>query len=208
MNDHLDATAVSPEDAVRRYLQFIEDPATARDEALLTRLRHQLASASDPIEKLHLLTQIGAAESATGDDLRTRFVRHAKSWADAHNVSSTAFRQLGVPSSALVEAGFTFAVSKTPKSARSAKPGRAGAARPAGGERKPQVSASSISSYVLGLSGQFTIKQIMDNAGGSLGTVNRVLDDLIANGRVRKLGHTDPNHTGRGRAPYLYERIS
>lgn len=212
-DDHepVPAEAPHPETAVRRYLQFVEDPSTARDEALLGRLRHQLASATDPIEKLKLIAQIEQAEQADGEAIRTAFVRHARAWADEHGVTVSAFRQLGVSDIALAEAGFDlgFARRSAPRPARAGSPrtGSPGVGRgPAGPSgSRTRGSADDIRSWMLAHESGFTLAQAMAGAGGSLGTVKKVVDDLVAVGQIRNLG-ADPDHRGRGRAPHRYGR--
>ena len=212
-DDHepVSAEAPHPESAVRRYLQFVEDPSTARDEALLGRLRHQLASATDPIEKLKLIAQIEQAEQADGESIRTAFVRHARDWAEEHGVTVSAFRQLGVSDIALAEAGFDlgFARRSAPRPARAGSPraGSPGVGRASAGPSGPRTrgSADDIRSWVLAHESAFTLAQAMAGAGGSLGTVKKVIDDLVAVGQIRNLG-PDPDHRGRGRAPHRYGR--
>jgi hypothetical protein len=210
----LDAEAVDPEDAVRRYLRFIEDPTTARDELLLGELRRRLETTTDKIDQLDLLSAIERAEAVDGESIRAAFVRHARPWATGRGITVSAFRQLGVTDIALAEAGFDLGFggrgagtragrSKSRVAARSAP--RADAPTPA--VRRPRaakVSADEIRSWILGANGPFTLAQVMAGAGGSLGTINKVIDDLLAVGQVRKLG-TDPSHRGRGRAPFRYE---
>jgi hypothetical protein len=200
-----------PEEAVRRYLQFVEDPSTARDEALLGRLRHQLSSATDPIEKLKVIAQIEQAEQADGESIRTAFVRHARVWAEEHGVTVSAFRQLGVSDIALAEAGFDlgFARRQAPRPVRSgtARTGSPGVSRGSAGPSgtRTRGSADDIRSWMLAHGSDFTLAQAMAGAGGSLGTVKKVVDDLVAVGQIRNLG-PDPDHRGRGRAPHRYGR--
>lgn len=192
---------------MRRYLQFVDDPTTARDEALIERLRHQLGSATDPIERLKLLTAIEHAESADGEAIRAAFVACARGWAAEHGVSVSAFRQLGVSDIALAEAGFDLGFGS--KRSRSvSRPGGRPAEPPtrAAKPRAAKVSADDIRAWVLDRTEPFTLAQVMAGPGGSLGTINKVVDDLSAIGQVRKLG-TDPSHRGRGRAPFRYEVV-
>ncbi len=163
---------------------------------------------------MKLYAAIERAEQADGEAIRAAFVRHAKPWAEEHGVTVSAFRQLGVSDIALAEAGFDLGFGRRPGRlpARSAAPAprraapaaAAGSAAPVKRPRAQSVSADDIRAWVLERTEPFTLAQVMAGAGGSLGTVNKVIDDLVGVGQVRRLG-ADPAHHGRGRAPFRYE---
>ena len=44
---------------------------------------------------------------------------------------------------------------------------------------------------------------IETTTGASIGTVRKVVDELVASNKVKSLG-ADPNHASRGRAPNLF----
>ena len=69
--------------------------------------------------------------------------------------------------------------------------------------RSTNVSATTIREAILARSGTFTLARVMADAGGSPGTVRKVVDELEADGRVRNEG-ADPHHSGRGRSPHLF----
>ena len=94
------------EDAVRRYLTWIEDPGSLRDEGHIADLRSKIDAASDPIEKIHLASDLHRAMQVDGTELRDRFVAVAKRWAHANGIVPEAFLQLGVPADDLRQAGF------------------------------------------------------------------------------------------------------
>jgi hypothetical protein len=192
----------SPDDAVRRFLQFLADPTIARDDRLIAELRGKLAGETDLLERLRLIQAAQDAELADGSAIRAGFVRHAKNWAGANGISVAAFRELGVSDIALAEAGFDLGFGRGRPGAKGAKNSRAVAA---GKPRAASVSSEDIRTWVTAQDAPFTLNKIMENVGGSLGTVNKVVDDLITSSKVRNLGK-DPGHKGRGRAPFLYER--
>ena len=71
--------------------------------------------------------------------------------------------------------------------------------------RAPSVGRAAIEAHLADRTGPFTITDVIEALGGTTMTVSKVVGDLVATGRLRKLG-PDPQHTGRGRAPILYER--
>jgi inhibitor of KinA sporulation pathway (predicted exonuclease) len=73
-------------------------------------------------------------------------------------------------------------------------------------QRAPRVSLDTIKAAAVRLPKQFTLNDLAEKAGGgSQGTLRKALDDLVAEGKVRRLGPV-PNYRGRGRAPIQYEQ--
>src|SRR5262245_61364373 len=101
-----DARPKPPEDAVRSYLLFLEDPSKLRDEGEVQRRTVAVLEASDPIEKLRALTALEEAAKVDESGLRDGFVANAREWADANGISVSAFRELHVPDDVLTAAGF------------------------------------------------------------------------------------------------------
>ena len=83
--------------------------------------------------------------------------------------------------------------------------GKAAKALPAGRQRAQKVSKASIRTHILAITGSFTLNDIMGGIGGSIGTVNTVVKELVVEGSVKLLG-PDTTHQGRGRAPIRYSR--
>lgn len=191
------------EGAVRLYLMYLTDPESLRDESRIKTLTADVERAKDPIEKLRALAELEKARAVDPGQFRDGFVRHAKAWADEQGISAGAFRELGVPDDALAEAGFDVGGGRRGR-------GRAGGRRatPAtsGRQRAKAVPADEIKRQVLDLGGPFTLSQVMDRAGGSPATVRKAVEDLVASGKVEKLGPA-PDHSGRGRAPTLYAAV-
>ena len=183
------------EQAVRRYLEFLADPAVAVDGARVAQLETALASSNDVIAKLKLHGELERARQGDVAELRSAFARHARAWAQRHDVSVEAFRALGVSDIALAESGFDLGRSIRAKSTPVARAGRA--------QRSSNVSATTIREAILGRAGTFTLASVMAEAGGSPGTIRKVVDELEADGRVRNEG-ADPQHSGRGRSPHLF----
>ena len=196
MNAELETNA---ESAVRKFLEFVADPVSARDEQLISGLRDQLGTARDPIAKLKLLAALDRAEKADGEALRRAFVLNARSWATDNAIPVRAFRELGVNDIVLAEAGFDLG------SGRPVRRAGGGAPTQASKLRAKSVGSDEIRHWALEQAQPFTLNHVMVGVGGSLGTITKVVDDLVATGQLAKLGPV-PNHSGRGRAPHQYGR--
>ncbi|MCB0963865.1 MAG: hypothetical protein KDA98_11290 [Acidimicrobiales bacterium] len=184
------------EDAVRRYLAFLDDPSSAVDQEALARAEAALSEATDPIAKLHAAAARERAAATDAEALEAAFVDRAKAYAEEQSIPAAAFEVLGVPREVLARAGF----------ATGARGRTSGARRPASGTRAPQVSATAIKEAAVALEGPFTLAQLADVAGGgSPATVRKAVEELIAEGRATSLG-PDPDHAGPGRAPTRYRR--
>lgn len=187
------------EAAVRRYLTYLSDPDSLRDEAAISRLEQQAADTKDPIDKLRLLADLERLRSVDETTYREAFVREAKAWADDEGIPAAAFRELGVPADVLADAGFE-------RSRRGRPPGRStsGSRRRRSSSDGPRVSGEHVRSVALSQKGRFTATELTERSGGSPATVRNVLKALVDDGAVRDLG-SDPGHSGRGRAPHLFE---
>jgi hypothetical protein len=191
--------STSPQDAVRRYLAWVEDPDSVVDTAAVRAAEEAFRSATDPIAKLHAAAARERAATADASAIERDFVAHAKSYADAHAIPASAFGALGVGADVLSRAGFAAASSRRPASG----PGRARST--AVGQRAAQVPVSHIKATALGMPKRFTLAQLADQAGGgSPATVRKAVEELIAEGRAVKLGPAR-DHRGPGRAPVVYE---
>lgn len=186
------------ENAVRHYLDFIADPSSIIDKARIASLESELSATTDAIKKLHVTAALEKAKQTDGQAVRSAFVAHANEYAIANGLPASAFRSLGVNDIALAEAGFDLGHGRMKgkgKGKGSANPRR----------RARKVSKSSIRAYTLATTETFKLQDIMDGAGGSIGTVTLVVKELVAEGAVKDLG-SDPSHNGRGRAPKIYSR--
>jgi hypothetical protein len=187
----------SPEDAVRSYLTWLDDPSSAIDQSAVERADAEFASATDPLAKLHAAAARERARTADADALVSRFVAHAKAYADAADIPVEAFRALGVDDDVLARAGFD-----VPRRGRgSAAPARRSSGRP----RAAQIGVGQLKAVAVQMPKRFTLAQLADKAGGgSPATVRKAVEELIAEGRAASLG-PDTEHVGPGRAPTLYE---
>jgi hypothetical protein len=187
----------SPEQAIVRYLDFLADPASARDDAAVAAAREAVARSSSSLEKLKALSALERAEQVDGTHLVSGFIRHAKTWADANGVTASAFAQMGVPDDVLRGAGLVAGR----KSATGVAP------RATGRQRAAAVTQSSIVSHIRTIDGLFTLSDVMRATGATPNTATAAVKALLTSGELVSRG-ADPNHSGRGRAPFLYERAS
>lgn len=182
------------EHAVRQYLTFLDDPAKLVDPDEVAALKAKADEATDPIDKLLAVSALERAQVADGERFKLEFILHARAFADQHEVSAAAFRRLGVPDDVLEAARL---VEGDPRQrGRLAEPPRA--------DRRPQVPVSHIKDAALAIDGPFRLVDVAERAGGSPGSVRKAVDELVADGRVERLG-PDPDHQGRGRAPLRYQ---
>lgn len=172
------------EDVVRQYLSFLSDPTSVIDHARVEEIQNQLNASDDQIERLRLESELDRARSTNGESVAKEFISVAKGFAEAENITADAFRRQGVPSDVLSRAGF-------------------GGPAKATGTRSQRVNAATVSTHVLGRSGKWTYNDVETATAASIGTVRKVVDDLVASKKVKSLG-ADPDHASRGRAPNLF----
>jgi hypothetical protein len=190
--------ASNPEEAVRRYLLHLDDPTKLVDEEKVTAAQAAVERATDPLDRLKALADLEHARQPDTSDVERDFVAHAKAYADAESIPVSAFREMGVPADVLARAGFSV------RTRRASGTTASGAPR----QRAPRVSLDTIKAAAVRLPRQFTLADLAEKAGGgSQGTLRKAVDDLVAEGRLRKVGPL-PNYRGRGRAPTLYEQGS
>lgn len=189
--------APTPEDAVRRYLLWLEEPESIVDDEAVARAEAAVADAADPLARLHALADLEHARAADAEGVTADFVAHAKAYGEAQSIPLAAWEALGVPAEVLRQAGLT--------GGRARRPGR-----PAGGgtgSRAPKVAIEELKAAARRLPKQFTLADVAREAGGgSPQTVRKAVDEMIEAGQVRNLG-PKPDHHGRGRAPTLYELV-
>ncbi len=189
---------VTPESAVRRYLTWLDDPASVVDQDALARAEEAFATASDPIDRLHAAAARERAKAADVESISAGFAANARTYADTEGIPAEAFRTLGVPDDVLARAGFAVRGS-------GGRRGRGGRVGSGGGTRGPQTTVAQLQTVADQMPERFTLAQLADKAGGgSPATVRKAVEGLIADGRAVKVG-PDEHHTGTGRAPILYE---
>jgi hypothetical protein len=196
----MNADLAPAEQAVRQYLSWLSNPDLLRDEARISELRAKADAETDPIGKLRIFTELerasavdaeGVKLAVDAEGVKLAFIHHAKSWADANDVSAGAFREMGVDEVMLAAAGLVMG-------------GRNRRRRnDAGARRAANVSATVIKERVSALADTFTLSDLMNDVGGSPATVRKAVEEMIAAGSVTRLGPV-AHHSSRGRAPIQY----
>ena len=194
--------SVNGEEAVRNYLQFLEDPSKLVDAGALANLETRLAQVTDPVEQLRVLAEIDRITTVDGSGYEDSFIRHAREWAASEGIPGSAFRHLGVTEDVLVRAGL--ADGARARSRRNRAVPRA--TRTTRARRSGRTSSDAITAWVVASSAPFTLADVQRGAGGSPATIKKSVDELIATGRVESLGPSSGNGT-RGRAPNRYRSV-
>jgi hypothetical protein len=181
------------EQAIKEYLATIGTPKT-RGRQARPKPDYEAATKgiSDPIAKLVAIKaeRERVANIVVGDAAEDGFIQYGKVWAKIHGYSREDFAALGI-SRRVLEAVF-------------------GGGAPSGkvtSNHAPRVStkdlADAIASKPAGT--WLTVSGVMREVGGSPATVRKVLDELASSGLVTN-PIDDPKHSGKGRAPKIWER--
>lgn len=186
--------AKSDDDAIRRYLNFLNDPTTLRDDARIARLQADADRATDPVDHLKALGALEQAKAVDGSDARDEFIAVVKGWANEHGVTADHLRTMGVPAADLSAAGFTV---------RGRGRSRSSASSPA--KRSRRVPVEDIKGKLASVGSRFTVRDLEQASGGTNATVRKAIGELVAEGKAASIG-PDPSWSGRGRSPVLYER--
>jgi len=189
----------SAETAVRDYLKALSDPSSLRDTDTVDRLRRQLESSDDGVERIRLRQQLMDAESPSVERYEEAFVAHARSWASEHGIGVKAFQEEGVQPAVLRRAGFEVSGGGRGRGSRASSGGGAAG----GGRKRTRVTVAEVRAAIP--NGTFTIKTLQERSGASPAVVRKVVSEEEASGGITKSG-TDPDHRGPGRAPTLYRK--
>ena len=219
--------SLAQEQAVRSYLQFLEDPSSAVDPSRLGELEAKIRESHDPIEKLKLMTAIDGLADMAGATVKSRFVKSAMVWATAHGVKTKSFLSLGVPMSVLAEAGFpeispgvplegssqpanSPLTSEAPSSesdpsspTRLVAPRHNKSVKGTGRKNRPGVSTAVVETNIFEKKDVFTVREIVQQTGATPATVTKTLVMLVAKGTVGKMGVLET--ASRGKAPVGYQ---
>ncbi len=202
-----------PTKAVRRYLEFVLNPASARDEDLIASLEAQVTSETDVIAKLRLLSNLDRAKQVDGSALLDGFVRHGRRWATDNQITVAALKTIGVSPVVLAEAGFDLGhgsihdrrlggpQDRTSRRSRSER--ASGSPRPRGAN----VSGTVVKQWALQQPQSFTMAEAMTAVGASLMTVKKAVTELVADGKVQSNGHIARAGV-RGRAPEHFSVVN
>jgi hypothetical protein len=188
--------APTPESAVRLYLMFLDDPASLVDAEVVKELEAKVDSTDDPIERLRTLAQLERAKAADESAYKYDFIKHAKSWAESEGVPVSAFREMNVPEDVLRAAGLVPGASRRRgRVVKEANPDR---------PRRTRSNPDDLREGILALEGQFSVRNVTEQVGGSAVTIKNLISQLEAQGRVKAAGEKAGN---RGRAAKVWEVV-
>ncbi len=94
------------DEAIRNYLIFLDNPEDLRDAEAISAKQQELASATDPLNRLHLHDELVSLRDLPETRFQAPFIANALEYAEHHGVSVAGFESLGVSRSVLREAGF------------------------------------------------------------------------------------------------------
>jgi hypothetical protein len=188
------STSEEAELAVKEYLETIGKPkARGRQARPKADFEAATQGISDPLAKLAAIKaeRERVANIVVGDSAEEGFVKYGKVWAKIHDYGREDFAALGV-SRRVLDAVFG---GGTPK-VRVVTTGRA-----------PRVSTKDLSDAITAKppGTWLTVSALMREVGGSPATIRKVLDELATEGTVTD-PIDDPKHSGKGRAPKVWER--
>ena len=181
------------ETAVKEYLSTIGSP---RPRGRQARPKPDFDTATkgitDPLAKLAAIKaeRERVANIVLGDPAEDGFVKYGKVWAKIHDYSREDFAALGV-SRRVLDAVF----------------GGAWPRAKAPSTRAPRIDKKDLADAIAAKPAGtwLTVSGVMREVGGSPATVRKVLDGLAAAGTVTD-PIDDPKHSGKGRAPKVWER--
>lgn len=191
------ASAKSQEDAIRRYLTYINNPDELVDQTQIEKLQQKLSESTDPVERIKLRNEIERTKQPPAEELESEFVRVAKPWAEQHGISAEALRAEGVKPAVLRKAGFSIGGGTRKRTAASKRTGR-GRQRASKDDVVQHLTAQASGT-------EFTLNHVMEATGASRSTINQVIARLTEEGKVKKVGKGE--HTGPGRAPDLFQVV-
>jgi hypothetical protein len=187
------STSEEAEQAVKAYLDSLGKP---RPRGRQARPKPDFEAAtkgiSDPLAKLAAIKaeRERVANIVISDDAEDGFIKYGKTWAKIHGYSREDFAALGISRRVLdsVFGGGTPRVKAT-------------------STRAPRVSTKDLADAITAKppGTWLTVSGVMREVGGSPATVRKVLDEL-ATARIVTEPIDDPKHSGKGRAPKVWER--
>jgi len=189
------STSEEAELAVKTYLATVGRPKPRGRQA---RPKPDFEAATkgitDPLAKLAAIKaeRERVANVVLGNPAEEAFIQYGKTWARIHDYTREDFAALGIPKRVL-DATFGGAGSAPAPQVVPTRAARVNA----------QLLADAITAKPAGT--WLTVAGVMHEVGGSPATVRKILDELSAAGTLTR-PIDDPRHTGKGRAPKVWER--
>lgn len=190
---------VTPELAVRRYLQFLAAPESLVDENELRVLESAVDSATDPIDRLRAINAMQMAKVVDGGRLKADFIANASEFAKAEAIGVGAFREMGVSDDVLRAAGLmgdrrSRRTHGGDDDGRSHRRGRSN-------RRSPRLHLEEVESALP--VGEFKLAELAAVIDREVNTTRNYLGRLVADGKVEVVGE---DATGRGKPAKIYRR--
>lgn len=191
--------SMTPEDHVRLYLTYLEDPDSLRDETAVAKAQAAVdrPHGKDPITRVRALTALEQAYQVDGDSYREGFVANAKAWIEETGYTVGALQSIGVPTDVLVDAGLLKSrdvrragTRTTPVQTR---------------RRQPPMSLDEVL-RLLPDDVDFTVADAAVAIDRLPGTAKNYVVALSEQDLLAPVG-PDPQHQGKGRAPTLYRKL-
>jgi len=187
------STSEEAEQAVKAYLATVGKPKTRGRQA---RPKPDFEAATkgitDPLEKLAAIKaeRERVASIVVGDETEEGFVKYGKVWAKIHDYGREDFAALGVSRRVLDLVFGGGALRVQPMTTRA-----------------PRVNINDLTTAISAKPAGtwLTVSGVMREVGGSPATVRKVLDELASAGTLTD-PIDDPKHSGKGRAPKVWER--
>ena len=189
---------VQAAEAVLAYIKYLNDPASALDEAAITGKEAEIVKAQksgDILREIELQSElIGLQNPASAEtDLRQAFIDNARSWIEDRGINVSVLVDHEIPRADLEAAGLTV-------------PRRTS-------RRNPIVRAEEIARIAAEVSGKgpFTIRSVQEACKASPAAVRKFVLDQVDAGSYRKALEVDgtpvrdPNWLGKGRQSTVYE---
>lgn len=189
---------VTPELAVRRYLQFLAAPESLVDANELRELESAAAAATDPIERLRAINAVHVAKVVDGSRLKADFISNAREFARAEEIGVEAFQEIGVPDDVLRAAGLLGGGRS--RRTHAGDDGRAHR-RSRSNRRSPRLHLEQVEEALP--EGDFKLVELATAIDREVNTTRNYLGRLVADGKVQVVGE-DPS--GRGKPAKIYRR--
>lgn len=180
--------ATDPTAIVDRYLEYVEDDSTIRDEQAIEAAENKVHAAPTAAEKLIALSELERLQEGDPSELIAEFVSVARQWGRDHQITLGAWKAMNVPDDVLAQARITGYAQSDPSALS--------------GPRRTRVSAETVKAAIP--SGEFTIGELADASGATAATVRNVVAELLRTRVVEEIGERPSE---RGRAAKLYSKV-
>src|SRR4051794_11381546 len=89
------------DDIVNKYLLYLEDPSSIRDDDAIAAATADVDSAKSPVDKVIALSRLERLQNADPSELIEQFIGAARAFAADNGITAGAWTAMGVPSDVL-----------------------------------------------------------------------------------------------------------